>query len=838
VGLQEYRAKRQFGATPEPAGHIAQGQGPLRFVVQKHHATRLHYDFRIEAGGTLRSWAVPKGPSYHSHEKRLAVMVEDHPLDYLLFEGTIPKGNYGAGTVMVWDTGTYHLPGISNREQCERLVEEGLKDGHLHLVLHGTKLRGEFGLVRMKREDEKSWLFFLKSPDQPVPPDEDKSVLSGRTMDEIARGAEPVARTLDGLAGAPKAPMPRNLKPMLANPADKPFDRPGWMFEVKWDGYRAIAEVEKGQVRLYSRKNLSFGSHFSPIVDSLEHLGHNAVLDGEIVVLDIHGKPQFSLMQTYQRDRKGTLVYEIFDLIYLDGHDLRKLPLAKRIELLAGVLPDLPHVRLGDHLLEHGVAFFNAVSEKGLEGIIAKDSKSPYTSGIRSQAWLKIKAQRRMEAVIAGFTEPSGGRRGLGSLVLGVYDGDELDYIGHAGSGFDDKGLLELRARLDELAQPKCPFKKRPKTNAPANWVRPELVCEISFQEWTADDHLRHPVFLGVREDKDAKEVRRERVEALAAPKEEPQVKAPQIVRPPVKGEQTIDGHVLKLTNLDKVYWPDEGYTKGDLIQYYREVARLMVPHLKDRPQSLNRHPNGIKGKSFFQKDVRKQPPPDWVKTIEIASDDKMALTLLCRDEATLVYLANLGCIEINPWNCRVETIDQPDYALLDLDPESVSFDAVVEAAQMIRKVLENAGVKCYCKTSGKRGLHVYVPFGARYSHDQAKQFAELIGHIVNARLPKTMSLARMPSARQHRVYLDYIQNGKGKTLAAPYSVRPYPGATVSTPLKWAEVTAGLDPGKFTIRTMRKRLDMVGDLWEPVLGKGIDLEHCIKKLALAHERLS
>jgi bifunctional non-homologous end joining protein LigD len=767
------------------------------------------------------------------------VQVEDHPLDYLLFEGTIPKGNYGAGTVMVWDTGTYHLPGVSNREQCERLVEEGLKDGHLHLVLHGKKLRGEYDLIRMKRDDEKSWLFFLKGPDHPPPPDEDKSVISGRTMEEITQGAKPAEAKPDPLAGIPKGPMPRNLKPMLASPAEKPFDRRGWMFEVKWDGYRAIAEVEQGHVRLYSRKNLAYGSHFRPIVDSLEHLGHDAVLDGEIVVLDIYGKPQFSLMQTYQRDRKGTLVYEVFDLIYLDGHDLRKLPLAKRVELLAGVIPDLPHIRLGDHLLEHGVAFFNAVSERGLEGIVAKDSKSPYTPGLRSLSWLKIKAQRRMEAVIGGFTEPSGSRRGLGSLILGVYDKDELVYIGHVGTGFDDKALVDLRARLDGIAQPKSPFTKKPKANAKAYWVRPDLVCEISFQEWTGEDHVRHPVYLGLREDKDAKEVGREKVEALAdPPKEEEKPKPPAVVRAPVKGEQMIGGQLLKLTNLDKIYWPDEGYTKGDLIQYYREVAGVMIPHLKDRPQSLNRHPNGIKGKNFFQKDMRRQPPPTWVRTIEIESDDKMSLTPLCQDEATLVYLANLGCIEINPWNCRVATIDQADYALLDLDPESVSFDAVVEAAQMIRKVLENAGVKGYCKTSGKRGLHVYIPFGARYSHDQAKQFAELIAHIVNARLPNTTSLARMPSARQHRVYLDYIQNGKGKTLAAPYSVRPYRGATVSTPLKWAEVTADLDPARFTIRTMKKRLDTVGDLWKPVLGEGIDLERCIKKLAQALERIS
>jgi bifunctional non-homologous end joining protein LigD len=845
VSLQKYQAKRKFQETPEPKGIAKRGKGPLRFVIQKHAASRLHFDLRLEAEGALKSWAVPKGPSVVPHEKRLAVMVEDHPLDYLLFEGTIPKGNYGAGTVMVWDEGTYHTPGAPGRAETERLVSEGLQDGRLHVVLHGKKLRGDFGLVRTK-QGPNTWLLFKKdeTPAEPPRGDQDRSVLSNRTMEEIAVAKKPTNFVRIDLSGAPKAPMPRNISPMLATPAAEPFDHPDWLFEVKWDGYRAIAEIEKGKVRLYSRNKLAFEKRYAPIVQALEHLGHDAVLDGEVVVLDPTGKPRFQLLQEYQKAKKGTPVYQVFDLLYLDGHDLQKLPLVRRKELLSQVLNGLPNVRLSEHITEQGVAFFDAVSRKGLEGIVAKDGRSRYQQGVRSRSWLKFKTQLRQEAVIGGFTEGQGARKGLGALVLGVYENGDLVYVGHAGTGFTDETLTDLRSRLDGLVQEACPFKKRPQTNAPVRWVEPRLVCEVSFGEWTNDGNMRHPVFLGLREDKEASMVRRERPVDVALPSGpvEPVVKksrpeqAPPSHQPNERVE--IGGHVVQLTNLNKVYWPEEGYTKGDLIRYYRNVSSIILPHLKDRPQSLHRHPNGIHGKSFFQKDVRQQPPPDWVETVEITSDSdgKKVRSVLCQDEATLAYLANLGCIELNPWNARVSTLDRADYLLLDLDPEDISFHHVVEAAQAIRKVLEQVGAESFCKTSGKRGLHVYVPFGARYSHDQAKHFAELIARIVNAKLPSTTSLVRNPSERQQRVYLDYLQNGKGKTLAAPYSVRPYPKATVSTPLKWSEVRRGLDPSRFTMRNIPKRLDAVGDLWKPILGPGIDLPGCLDRLASRVQR--
>ncbi len=815
-------------------------------MVQKHQASRLHYDLRLETAGTLKSWAVPKGPPLSHEDKRLAIMVEDHPLDYLLFEGVIPKGNYGAGPVMVWDEGTYHVPGITNRDRSEHLVNQGLQEGHLRVVFHGKKLKGEYALVRTNGKQKNGWLLFNKGQARPPAATEDRSVISYRTMNEIARGAasrQALGQQSDfNLSDAPRAAMPHHVRPMLATPAAQPFDHAEWLFEVKWDGYRAIAEVRRNQVRLYSRNKLSFERRFAPVVDSLQHLGREAVLDGEVVVLDDSSKPRFQLLQEYAKARKGTLVYVVFDLLHLDGHNLEKLPLVRRKEILARLVDGLPNINLSEHVQKHGVAFFRAVEEKGLEGIIAKDGNSRYREGIRSRSWLKIKTHLRQEAVIVGFTEPKGSRHGLGSLILGVYENGDLVYIGHAGTGFTQQTLADLRSRLDGLTQENCPFKKRPKANAPVHWVRPQVVCEVSFGEWTRDGHMRHPVFLGLREAKDVSQVRGERPQPVDSSLVNAGVKTVKEANRPnfkntqtgrqTEGNQGISGHIVHLTNLDKVYWPGDGYTKGDLIRYYQEISEFILPYLRDRPESLNRHPNGIHEKSFFQKDVGKQPPPEWVQTVDLISesDRKRIRSILCHDEATLVYLANLGCIELNPWSARVGSLDRPDYLVLDLDPEEISFDHVVEAAQAIRKVLQQVGAEALCKTSGKRGLHVYVPFGARYSHDQAKQLAELIARIVNARLPSSTSLIRNPGSRQGRVYLDCFQNGKGKTLAAPYSARPWPMATISTPLKWAEVRRGLDPSKFTIRTMAKRLGAVGDLWKPVLGPGIDLSACLEQL--------
>ena len=861
--LKKYHEKRKFDQTPEPKGQEEQGQGLLRFVVQMHQASRLHYDFRLELEGTLKSWAVPKGPSLDPEEKRLAVMVEDHPLDYRSFEGVIPKGNYGAGTVMVWDEGVYHARQTSDPAESKKILKEGLQKGHITIIVAGKKLKGEFALVKLKKGEDNAWLFLKKRDEFATNQDVtefDRSVKSNRTLEEIARDAPQsgeVWRTkksdpgLD-LSDAPASKMLHHIRPMLATAVEKPFDRSEWIFEIKWDGYRAIAEVDSAGVRLYSRNQLSLEERFKPIVDTLQSLAHEAVLDGEVVVVDEAGKAHFQLLQNYQKTGAGQLVYYVFDLLYLDGHDLRRLPLMRRKALLQQIISNLPQVVLSDHIEEHGVAFFNLVSQRGLEGIIAKDARSPYQEGQRSAYWLKVKTHLRQEAVIGGFTQPRGGRKNFGALLLGVYEGDELIYIGHTGSGFNERDLAEIRSKLEPLIQKNCPFKNRPVANAPVRWVQPELVCEVTFSEWTADGVLRHPVFVAMREDKAALSVQREKpapqADSIKDSQEQPEPRGREesTRQTPLTGSRkgvghkdqedvSIDGHVLKLTNLNKVYWPREKYTKRNLISYYREIAPFILPYLKDRPQSLHRHPDGIEAESFYQKNVDHQPA--WVKTIKIHSDSekKDINFLICQDEATLVYLANLGCIELNPWGSRLGMLERPDYLVLDLDPEDISFDQVVEAAIAVRKTLEKGGVEGLCKTSGKTGLHIYVPLGARYTYDQGRQFAEIIARLVHRTLPRSTSIVRNPARRQKKVYLDFLQNRHGQTLAAPYSVRPSPGATVSTPLMWQEVKKGLDPARFTIRTLAKRLEKVGDLWRPVLGSGIDIVKCLDRLPSATE---
>lgn len=861
MGLQAYHEKRRFDQTPEPRGKPARSRGPLRFVVQKHQASRLHYDFRLELDGTLKSWAVPKGPSLDPADKRLAIMVEDHPLEYRTFEGIIPEGNYGAGTVMVWDSGTYHVPESTHRDETERLMRAGLERGRLRFVLEGKKLRGAYSLFKLKRGEPNAWLL-VKSADAFATRDDvtrqDRSVVSRHGMERIAREAAGAGKVwrLHGkalellLKDAPRSRFPHKIKPMLATLVDRPFDRPGWIFEPKWDGYRAIAEVAPKGVRLYSRNQKSYATKFAALVRSLETLPHEAVLDGEVVVLDAQGRSHFQLLQNYQKTRSGQLVYYVFDLLYLDGHDLRGLPLVRRKEILAQVIGATPDIKLSEHVEETGAAFYKAAAELELEGIIAKNGQSVYREGVRGPDWLKIKVHRRQEAVIGGFTEPRRSRQHLGALLLGVYEGDDLVYIGHTGGGFSDQDLAQVRKKLEPLERSSCPFRDRPKANAPVHWVEPRLVGEVKFHEWTASGTLRQPIFLGLRDDLSPRDVHREQPQPLGQTLKGSNASRPSRDGKPSRsraksrkaGSSGSDGlgdsNRVSLSNLEKVYWPDELYTKGDLVAYYRDVAPLILPYLRDRPESLNRHPNGITGKSFFQKDVSRQRPPAWVKTVGIPSqtDGRTIEYLLCQDEDTLLYLANLGCIELNPWNSRLGSLDKPDFLVIDLDPGDIGYAEVIAAARAVRRVLDKAGALSVCKTSGKTGLHIYVPLGARYDYEQAKQFAEIVANVVHHALPKTTSVVRNPAQRLDRVYLDFLQNRRGQTLAAPYAVRPVPGATISTPLAWREVRSGLDPAKFNLRTMRKRLDRLGDLWSPVLGPGINLEDCLTRMTKSARR--
>jgi bifunctional non-homologous end joining protein LigD len=845
MSLTDYRRKRRFAETPEPTGGIASKNGPLRFVVQKHHASHLHYDFRLEVDGALKSWAVPKGPSLDPTQKRLAMQVEDHPLDYRSFEGTIPAGNYGAGTVMVWDEGFVRSEDGADRKTSEQALRSGIEKGRLSFVLEGSKLAGEFSLVRLPRGGRNSWLLIKKSDEAAGDDDvlaQDRSAVSGRSLEEIAAGkplkkAAAKAKTTrrrptreSSVAELPKERGGNFVKPMLATLVDEPFDREGWIFEIKWDGYRAIAESSKRSVRLYSRNQKSFETRFAPIVESLKSLKEKAVIDGEIVVLDEDGRSSFQGLQNYQKTGQGTLRFVAFDLLSLGGKNLRKKPLVERKAALAELIKGVPQLMMSDHVEVTGKAFFEAARKRNLEGVIAKDGASLYREGERSGDWLKIKTHLRQEAVIGGFTAPRGSRVGIGALVLGVYDDRSLVYIGHTGGGFDSAGLASIRSRLEKLVRKTCPFAEEPAVNAPVQWVSPKLACEVRFQEWTTDGRMRQPIFLGLREDKEASAVRREQpmdAERTVMPARKKQTKArPRTAKATAVGEPA-------LTNLDKLYWPDDGFTKGDAIAYYREVSEVILPYLIDRPESLHRHPNGINRPSFFQKDVGKQPPPDFVDTIDLHSEstNETIKYLLCQNQASLLYLANLGCIELNPWHSRTESLDRPDYLLMDLDPQGQPFDEVVRTAQTVRRILEDAGASCWCKTSGKRGLHITVPLAARYEYEQVRQFAELVANFVHEKLPETTSIVRSPAKRRERIYLDYLQNARGQTVAAPYSIRPAPGATVSTPLRWSEVKKGLDPTKFTIKTMPKRIAKFGDLWKGVLGKGADLGKLLAKLS-------
>ncbi|MEE9910949.1 MAG: non-homologous end-joining DNA ligase [Deltaproteobacteria bacterium] len=536
MALKDYTSKRTFAKTPEPKAELHPATDRLVFVVQKHAARALHYDLRLELDGVLKSWAVPRGPSLDPSRKRLAVRVEDHPFDYKDFEGVIPEGNYGAGSVIIWDRGFYHHIADPDGSQSEKLLREGLKKGHLTFILHGEKLRGEFALVKTK-QDEKSWLLLKKNDRFASTNDiltENRSVVSRENLEEVARansGRPPRPEQIDrihlreamegaDLKDAPVKPMPHHIRPMLATLTKEPFDHPDWIFEMKWDGYRAIAEVSDGQVDLYSRNGISFAGKYPPVLDALKRLRLEAVLDGEIVVVDPDGHPDFQMLQDYPKNGKGYLLYYVFDLLYFQGHDLTGLPLSARKALLKKILPSSPVIKLSDHIEQDGVSFFKVVEKAGLEGIVAKQAEGIYRPGKRSAQWLKIKTHLTQEAVIAGFTEPRGTRNDFGALVLGVFEKNELVFIGHTGGGFNAQKLKNIRAKLNPLIRRKCPFKTEPRTNTPVTWVKPTLVCEVVFRGWTGEGLMRQPVFSRLREDKAARDVARETLDDASSPRE------------------------------------------------------------------------------------------------------------------------------------------------------------------------------------------------------------------------------------------------------------------------------------------------------------------------------
>jgi bifunctional non-homologous end joining protein LigD len=850
MSLEQYNQKRNFGETPEPAGKEKRGKGKLRFVVQRHEASTLHYDFRLEMEGVLKSWAVPKGPSLNPADKRLAMEVEDHPFSYRTFEGVIPEGNYGAGRVAIWDEGTYHAAETDDPEKEEEYLLRGLEEGSIKFVLEGKKLRGEFTLIKMKGRQKGAWLLVKKKDDEAISEAYDSedyledALSSKRTKPTKKKPATKKATAPRAQQTGKPAAMPHHVKPMMAKLTDGPFDNEDWLFEIKWDGYRAVAEVRDGQVELYSRSGKSYGEKYMPIVESLQQLGRDAVLDGEIVVLNDEGYATFQQLQNFQNTPREHLYFYVFDLLYLDGEDLRELPLLERKRLLEEMLPELPAVRYSDHVLAKGKAFFKEAQRKQIEGIMAKLATSPYRIGSRSSEWLKIKTHLRQEVVIGGFTEPKGKRKHIGALILGVYEGSKLTYVGQSGSGFNTKTLEALKARLDLLVQEESPFSGKVKPNAPATWVKPKLVAEISFAEWTSDGIMRQAIYEGLREDKKAREVIREisqhTEEAVQDAEKKPQAKKEPGSKTPAPKKQhskddkreevEVGGQVVSLSNLDKLYWPEEGITKGDLIAYYQGIAEVIMPYLQDRPQSLLRHPNGITKPGFFQKDI--DHTPDWVRTVALRAEStgQDVDYLVCDNKATLAYMNNLGCIQLNPWNSRLAHLEKPDYLVIDLDPDGNPYDEVVEAALATKAVLDKAGAAAYVKTSGATGMHIYVPLAARYGFEQAKQFAHLVAQLVHERLPKLTSLERKPEARKGKIYLDFLQNAIAQTVAAPYSARPRAGAPVSAPLRWEEVKPGLRPTDFTIRNMTERIKHYGDLFKGVLGDAVDLKACLERL--------
>jgi bifunctional non-homologous end joining protein LigD len=835
--LGPYRAKRSLGRTPEPAGSLATGAsaGGL-FVVHKHAARRLHFDLRLEMDGVLRSWAVPKGPSYDTADKRLAVHVEDHPLEYGDFEGLIPEGNYGAGAVIVWDRGQWLPVGDP---------AEGLAKGKVLFELRGLKLHGMWTLVKLKK-GEKEWLLIKErdgyaSPGGEAPPEE--SVLSGLTVEDLKAGRTPAAGILAELErlGAPKqAVQPETVQLMLAESRDTPFTAAGWFFELKLDGYRVLG-ARDGTTRLLSRNGNDLSSGFPEVIQALAALPFSRLLlDGEVVALDEAGRPSFQRLQQRARLRReldvrhamvgNPVTYFAFDLLGVDDFDLRPLPLSTRKALLRKLLPPAGVIRFLDHFENEGKVLYEQVQKLGLEGIVAKRSESPYRAG-RSATWLKIRTRRSDDFVVVGFSAPKGSRSGFGALQVAQYVEGKLTYTGRAGSGFTDTQLTHVRRELEASRRPDPACVGPIPKEKGITWVEPRLVCEVEFTEWTDEGLLRQPVFLRFRDDKKPEECIGGAGAFWAGGQRGSGSEEPaEIVRGP---EPPSAPHTVTFTNLQKIFWPDDGYTKGDLIEYYRAISPWMLPYLADRPVVLTRYPDGIAGKSFFRKDAPGFVP-DWIRTERMWSEqaEREIDYFVCEDEASLLYLINMGTIPLHVWASRTAKIDRPDWCVLDLDPKDAPFSDVIRVAQTTHALCEEIGLPNLVKTSGSSGLHVLIPLGCQCRYDEARSLGELLARLVTAELPEISTVTRQVSRRGGKVYVDYLQIGAGRLIVAPFSVRPLPGAPVSMPLRWSEVKPGLDIRSFTIKTAPSRMKRLKrDPLREVLTEKPDLAGALERLA-------
>ncbi len=823
--LRLYRKKRDPDRTPEPFGDLSGGAAPRalppdarrRFVVQQHDASRMHWDLRLEIEGVLVSWAVPRGPSLDPAEKRLAVQTEDHPLEYGDFEGVIPEGNYGAGAMIVWDHGVY-------RSVDGRTPAEGLAAGKLDLLLEGSKLRGRFALVRTARDGERDWLLFKKGA---TPPEDRElveaqpaSVFSGLTVDELEAGTrrdEAVAAAAEA-AGARRAELDAaRLRPMLADVRKTAFSDPAWLFELKYDGVRLLAEKRGDAVRLFSRLGRDRTAVYPEIATALRHLPlDDALLDGEVVALDASGRASFGdLTRRFTQTDAAAIargvvevptVFYAFDLLGAAGFDLRALSLVERKGLLARCVPPIGTLRFADHVEGDGEVLFAAATEHGLEGVVAKRSDAPYEDGRRSKRWLKIKVPRSAALAIVGISPGQGSRRSLGSVMLAGWRDGELCYVGNAGSGLRDGHIDEILADAERLQRATPAMRDGPERPPDGTrYLEPELVCEAGYTDLTSNGTLRHPVFRRLLPDVSLAEC----AAPGARPAAEPDLPTPD---PPAQGEE------LQLTRQDKVFWPASGYTKGDLLAYYEGVWPWIAPYLRDRPVVLTRYPDGIEGKHFYQKNAPSFTPA-WVQRETIDGTDYF----VCNELRTLLYVVNSGAIPLHVWSSRITDLEHPDWCIVDLDPKEAPFADVVAIARELHRQLEALDVCHFVKTSGQDGLHILLPLGGQLTHKESRTLAEVLARRVVAALPGIATVTRPAASRGGKVYVDYGQNARGQLIASPLSVRPRPGAPVSMPLTWPQVTRRLDPTRWNLRTARKRLEKSGDPLRRVLEASIDV---------------
>lgn len=869
--LEEYKKKRKFNKTPEPTGGTG-NENELSFVVQKHAASHLHYDFRLELKGVLKSWAVPKGPSLDPEEKRLAMQVEDHPYDYKDFEGIIPKGQYGGGSVIIWDEGTYETPEVDKddkKAQEHSLTGQFYKGGML-FNLHGKKLKGQFALIKDAERDEKSW-YLLKVEDKFASKSDvtkkNKSVVSGLTVEEMAgnteakkwqsnrtskEGTDETTSGLDVqiLQQGIKTSIPERVEAMNCTLIKEPFNNPDWTYEVKLDGFRIIATKKGDAVNLFTRARLNYSKYYPAVVEALKDIQYDAVVDGELVVLDENGKPNFDLLQKY---REGMpIVYYLFDVVWLNGYDVTQLKLTERKALLKQILPQNEIVRYSDDF-EDGEMLYEQIKTMELEGIIAKRKDSKYQPGKRVKDWLKLPTEIRQEFVIGGWTESESGRP-FRSIVFGAYDNGELKFVGHSGSGFQDKVMKEVIDRLKPLEIKKKPFVDEVDHETTPHWVKPELVGNFKFATWTASGKIRKPaIFLGFRDDKNAKDVVREvpisGKDEEKVIKEKPQADVkiveaepsefakPKVIEtaedsnwPMIENEAittqdifNIEGRDVTITNIEKQLWSD--VTKSDLIIYYHNIASYILPYLKDRPQSLHIKNINAGAPGLYIKDMEGRQP-DWADIFTTARKHKkkgkrnIIDYLVCNNEATLLYMVNLGCIDINPWTSRTNNYQQPDFVIIDLDPSDDDFKKAVETAKAAKQFFDANQLKAFPKTSGKTGIHLYVPC-IGFSFPEARKIAEHICREVNLLVPDITTTEVTISKRGSKLYIDPNQNDEADTVAAPYSVRPYHHPSVSTPVEWKEINDKLDPLQFDIKSIFKRLEKKGDLFQKVGDKKI-----------------